>query len=301
MDRRRFLVGAIVGALGTPLRAAAQSTDRAPRVGYLSPVSAGSPGHVIFRQSLRDLGYVDGISIKLHERFADGHSAVRAVKGATTAIPVVMIVGDDPVRSGFVESLAHPGANLTGVTFQVVDLFAKQMELLKAIVPGLKRLAFLWDPTMPTKTEDLVFVGKSGQTLGVTVQVIEARGAGDYMAAFDAMTKEGAQALVIAGSPTFIQDRTLILGLSRKHRVPAAAPLREDAEDGALVSYGARQAEVVRLAARYVDRILKGARPADLPIEQASKFELVINLKTAKALGLTIPPSLLARADQIIE
>ena len=154
---------------------------------------------------------------------------------------------------------------------------------------------------MPTKTEDLVFIRKSGQTLGLTVQVMEVRGASDYMAAFDAMTKEGAQALVIAGSPTFIQDRALILGLSRTHRLPAAAPLREDAEAGALVSYGARQAEVLRLAARYVDRILKGARPADLPIEQASKFDLVINLKSAAALGLTIPSSVLARADQVIE
>ena len=280
---------------------------------------------MIFRQSLRDLGYVEGQNIALRDGFADGDAdrlpalaaemarqnvdiivaasppAIRAAKNATRTIPIVMITADDPVRNGYVVSLARPGGNITGVTFLAVDLFSKQMELLKQVVPGLRRVAVLWDPTMPTTTEDLAGVRAAARALGLQLKVVEARGSGDYDGAFAAMALERADALVTTGSPTFIQDRRHIVSLAAKRRLPAAYGLKEDAEAGGLMSYGPRQADSIRLAASYVDRILKGAKPADLPVEQPTKFELLINLKTAKALGLTIPPSLLQRADQVIE
>jgi putative ABC transport system substrate-binding protein len=325
VDRRRFLLTSLVGAVAAPLCVEAQAALKIPQIGYLSPVSAGALGHIVFRQSMRELGYVEGQSITFRERFANGQTdrmpalatelvheyvdvivaasppAIRAAKEATKTIPVVMITGDDPVRSGFVPSLARPGGNITGVTFLHVDLFAKNMELLRQLLPALRRLAFLWDPTMPTVKEDLIRVEAGARALGVHLQVVVARGASDYEAAFAAIVRERAEALVVAATPTFMQDRSHLIRLAAVHRLPAAYGFREDAEAGGLLSYGPRQADTVRLAATYVDRILKGAKPADLPIEQPTKFELVINLKTAKALGLTIPPSLLARADQVIK
>ena len=324
MDRRAF-IGTLAGTLlAAPLAAEAQPV-RLSSVGYLSPVSAGAFGYVMFRQSLRELGYVEGHNIAFHGGFADGHSdrlpalaaelihqnvdiivaasppAIRAAKDATHTIPIVMITADDPVRSGYVVSLARPGGNVTGVTFLAVSLFAKQMELLKQIIPGLRRVAFLWDPTMPTTTQDLADVRAAAWALGLELQVVEARGSGDYDGAFAAMAKGRAGALVSTGSPTLIRDRRLVVSLAAKRRLPTIYGLKEDAEAGGLMSYGPGQADFVRLAAGYVDKILKGAKPADLPVEQPTKFELVINLKTAKALGLTIPPSLLQRADQVIE
>jgi putative ABC transport system substrate-binding protein len=325
VDRRAFL-GTVAGSLlAGPLAIGAQEPGKPPRVGYLSPVSAGAPGHVTFRQTLRELGYVEGQNIAFEDGFANGHSdrlpalaaelirqnvdiivaasppAIRAAKDATRTIPIVMITADDPVRNGYVVSLARPGGNITGVTFLGVGLFAKQMELLKQVVPGLTRVAFLWDPTMPTTAEDLREVRAAAQALGLRLQVAEARGAGDYDSAFAAMVVERAGAVVIAGSPTFIQDRSRIVSFAAKRRLPAAYGFKESAEAGGLMSYGPRQADSARLAARYVDKILKGAKPGDLPVEQPTKFELVVNLKTAKALGLTIPQSLLQRADQVIE
>jgi putative tryptophan/tyrosine transport system substrate-binding protein len=325
MNRRTFIGTLAGGLVAAPLATEAEQSGNTPRIGYLSPVSAGAPGHVIFRQSLRDLGYVEGQNIALRDGFADGDAdrlpalaaemarqnvdiivaasppAIRAAKNATRTIPIVMITADDPVRNGYVVSLARPGGNITGVTFLAVDLFSKQMELLKQVVPGLRRVAVLWDPTMPTTTEDLAGVRAAARALGLQLKVVEARGSGDYDGAFAAMASERADALVTTGSPTFIQDRRHIVSLAAKRRLPAAYGLKEDAEAGGLMSYGPRQADSIRLAASYVDRILKGAKPADLPVEQPTKFELVINLKTAKALGLTIPPSLLQRADQVIE
>ena len=286
---------------------------------------AGAPGHVAFRQTMRELGYVEGQSIEFRESFADGQQermallagelvrehvdvivpasppAIRAAKEATKTIPIVMVTGDDPVRSGFVSSLARPGGNITGVTFLRVDLFAKNMELLRQLLPSLRRVAFLWDPTMPSVNEDLVRVESAARVLGVRLQVVAARGAKDYEGAFAAMAREHADAVVVAATPTFIQDRSQLVRLAAAHHLPAAYGFKEDAEAGGLLSYGPRQTDAIRLAATYVDKTLKGAKPADLPVEQPTKFELVINLKTAKALGLTIPPSLLLRADQVIE
>jgi putative ABC transport system substrate-binding protein len=274
---------------------------------------------------MRELGYVEGQSIVFRDGFANGHPdrlpalamelvreqvdvivaasppAIRAAREATRTIPIVMITGDDPVRSGFVVSLARPGGNITGVTFLHVDLFSKNMELLRQLLPALRRVAFLWDPTMPTVTEDLATVEAGARALGVHLQVVVARNASEYEGAFATIVKERAEALVVAATPTFIQDRSRLIRLAAAHRLPAAYGFREDAEGGGLLSYGPRQADTVRLAATYVDKILRGAKPADLPIEQPTKFELVVNLKTAKALGLTIPQSLLLRADQVIE
>jgi putative ABC transport system substrate-binding protein len=308
-----------------PVAAEAQSASKIPRVGYLSPVSANAPGHLIFRQNLRELGYVEGENILFEERFADGNSsrlpalaadlvrrnvdvilaasppAVRAATAETRTIPIVIITGDDPVMSGYVPSLARPGGNVTGVTFLTVDLFAKQLDLLKQLVPRLTRVAFLQDPTMPTTDQDLAVVRTAARALDLRLQVVQARDRRDYDGAFATMTTERVGALVIAGSPTYLQDRKRLISLAAKRRLPAIFAFKEDAEAGGLISYGPRQADAVRLAAAYVDRILKGARPADLPIEQPTKFELVINQKTAKALGLTIPQAVLVRADQVIQ
>jgi putative ABC transport system substrate-binding protein len=326
MGRRRLLI--LIGSLMATLRppfAWAQPAVKVPRVGYLSLVSAGTPSHVIFRRSLRELGYVDGQNIVLQDRFADGDSgrlpalaaelvrenvdvivgasppAVRAAKDATRTIPIVFITGDDPVRSGYVASLARPGGNITGVTILVVGLFEKQMDLLKQLAPDLKRVALLWNPDMPSTAQDLTDVHTTAAVLGLQLQVVEARGVGDYESAFAAMTKERAEALVILSDPTSIQGRMRIVSLAANYRLPAIYGSTEDAKAGGLIAYGAGQAETIRLAASYVDRILKGAKPVDLPVEQPTKLELAINLKTAKTLGLTIPPALLARADEVIE
>jgi ABC-type uncharacterized transport system substrate-binding protein len=327
MRRRDLIFFAVIAAasLRSPL-AAAQPDRKMPRVGYLALTSAGQPGHIFFRQGLEQLGYVEGQNIALLERFADGNESrlpalaaelvrdnldvivavsppsIRAAREATRSVPIVMITGDDPVRSGYVASLARPGGNATGVTFLTVDLFAKQMELLKQLVPNVKRVAILWDQAMPSTTQDLIDVQADAKLLGLELQILEARGApGDYESAFAAMSAERVEALVIVGSPTFIQDRSRIISLAATHRLPAIYSLKDDVQAGGLVSYGTGQAETIRLAVRYVDRILKGAKPADLPVERPTKFELVINLKTAKAVGIEIPPIVLARADEVIE
>jgi putative ABC transport system substrate-binding protein len=258
---------------------------------------------------LRDLGYVedknitfafrsaetanrlpevaaDLVRLKVDVIFATSSTEVEAARQATKTIPIVFATHADPVGSGLVSSLARPGGNITAVTFLGVGLFAKQMELLKQVVPGLTRVAFLWDPTMPTTAEDLREVRAAAQALGLRLQVAGARGAADYDSAFAAMVVERAGAVVIAGSPTFIQDRSRIVSFAAKRGLPAAYGFKESAEAGGLVSYGPRQADSARLAASYVDKILNGAKPADLPVEQPTKFEVVINLKTAKALGL---------------
>jgi putative ABC transport system substrate-binding protein len=324
--RRELLVrtSGLVAALTSPI-AAAQPAVKSPRVGYLSPASSSNPGYAILRQSLQDLGYVEGQTIAFLDRFADGDvaglpalaaelvrqnvdvivasspPAVRAAKDATRTIPIIMITADDPVRSGYVASLARPGGNITGVTFLAVDLFAKQMELLTQLIPELRQVAFLWDPAMPTTAQDLMDVRTAARVLGLQIEVIEARGPGDYDSAFAAMKTARAEAMVCAGSPTFIQDRGRIVSLAAKHRLPAIYGFRGDVEAGGLLAYGPAQADSIRHAASYVDRILKGAKPADLPVQQPTKFELVLNLRAATALALAIPPSVLARADEVIE
>jgi ABC-type uncharacterized transport system substrate-binding protein len=327
MRRRDLIFFAAVAAasLRGPL-AAAQPDRKMPRVGYLALTSAGQPGHILFRQSLQQLGYVEGQNIALLERFADGNASrlpalaaelvrdnvnvivatsppsIRAARDATRTIPIVMITGDDPVRSGYVASLARPGGNITGVTLLVVNLFAKQLELLRELVPEIKRVAILWDPAMPSTTQDLRDAQAAAMLLGLQLRITEARGAaGEYENAFTAMSAERIEAVVIAGTPTFLQDRSRIINLAAKHRLPAIYSSNDDVRAGGLVSYGAVQAETIRLAVGYADRILKGASPSDLPVEQPTRFELAINLKTARELDITIPPAVLARAGDVIE
>jgi putative tryptophan/tyrosine transport system substrate-binding protein len=323
MRRREFIT--LFGTAATwPLVARAQPANK-PRIGYLALTSADQPGHIFFRESLHQLGYVEEQNIALLERFADGNGSrlptlaaelvrenvdvivansppsIRAARDATRSVPIVMITGDDPVRSGYVASLARPGGNLTGVTLLVVDLFAKQMELLKQLIPEIKHVAILWDPEMPSTPQDLMDVRAAAVLLGLQLKIVEARGEVSYESAFATMSAARVEALLVAGTPTFIQDRSRIISLAAKHRLPAIYSSKDDTLVGGLMSYGARQAETIRLAVRYVDRILKGAKPTELPVEQPSKFDLVINVKTAKALGLTVPPTLLGRADEVIE
>ena len=227
-------------------------------------------------------------------------AAIRAAKDATTTIPIVMYGGVDPVAAGFVTSLARPGGNITGVLILPGSTLAgKKLELLKDVVPRVARIALLVpdDPTFPPQLRE---TRNAAASLGIKLVVVEVRG-GDYDGAFATMAAERPGALLVAATPTFMSDRKRIIDLAAEHRLPAIYEWPEQVEDGGLMSYGSTQPTLFQRAATYIDRIFKGAKPGDLPIEQPTKFELVINLKTAKALGLTIPPSLLQRADQVIE
>jgi putative ABC transport system substrate-binding protein len=299
--------------------------SKVARVSYLSYASAGSAAHVAFRQGLHELGYVEGRNIAFEDRFADGRAdrlpalaaelvrlkmdviaaagtqAVQAAKDATKTIPIVMISGGDAVRSGFVVSLARPGGNITGVVLLSSDLMAKRLDLLKQLVPAVSRFAILWDPTLGSNTERFTDLQGTAHSLNVRLQFVEARQPSDYDGAFAAMVKARAGAVVIQGSAIFLRDARQIVDLAAKHRLPAAYISRENAIAGGLMAYGPNLSELARLAAVYVDKILKGAKPAELPVQQPTKFELLLNLKTAKALGLSIPPALRMRADELID
>ena len=327
MERRAFLGAVTGGLLAAPLAAEGQPAGMVYRVGYLSGASATvSPRFVeAFRQALRELGWIEGQSIVIEYRFAEGRfdrlpelaaELVRrkvdlivanltptavAAKNATATIPIVMINGNDPVRLGLVASLARPGGNVTGVAYSVgLDILGKLLELLKEAIPRLHRVAVLSDPRNPVQPLQLESVTGAAQSLGLELQLLEVRGPGDFDRTFAAMAKERAGAYLNLGV-AFGVDRMRLAELAVKHRLPSAYGNRADVEAGGLMSYGPDLIAQVRRAALFVDRILRGAKPADLPVEQPTKFELVINLKTAKALGLTIPPSLLARADHVIE
>jgi len=322
MRRIGLSVVLAVSLFGPPLTAVAQSLAKVPRVGYLSPVSAGAPGYSILRQSLRELGYVEGQNIAFQESFAEGYSdrmpalaaelvrqhvdvivaasrpAIRAAKEATKAIPIVMITGDDPVRSGFVASLARPGGNVTGVSVMTPELGSKRLELLKEVVPRVTRLAVLWSPA---PQRELRVTRAAADKLGLALKLMDVRNADDLARAFAVLEKERPDALTMLFDGLTSGYRGLVGDFAKKHKLPTVFGAREFAEAGGLMSYAPDIADGFHRAATYVDKILKGAKPGDLPIEQPTKFELVINLKTAKALGLTIPQSLLVRADKIIE
>jgi len=310
-------------ALTAPLALEAQQAAKVPRVGYLS--LAPALGTVTVRQGLREMGYVEGRDIEFVDRSADAWSdrlpalaaelvrlnvdvivaasppAIQAAKGATKTVPIVMLSGGDAVRSGFVVSLARPGGNITGVALLASALMAKQLDLLKQLLPTVSRVAVLWDPSMESVAEGSKGLQDVGRALGMRLQFVEARRSTEFDGAFTEMAKDHAGALVVMGSPTFLRDQRRIVDLAAKHRLPAVYLLKEDAEAGGLMAYGPNLSDLARRAAVYVDKILKGAKPGDLPVEQPTKFELVINAKTAKALGLTIPPSVLLRADRVIQ
>jgi putative ABC transport system substrate-binding protein len=312
--------------LGT---AAAQPAGKVPRVGYLIPGSHSDPQRQrlleAFRQGLRELGYVEGQNIAIESRWAEGKhdrlpalaadlvrskvdvivaqsgAATQAAQQATRTIPIVMSLSNDPVGSGLVASLARPGGNVTGLTIMVPDLAGKQFQLLKEVVPKLSRVALLTNPANPASARFLREAEAAARALGVRLQTLETRNPQEIDSAFAAMTRERAGALLILPDQIFVSQRRQIAELATKRRLPSVYGVGEYAEAGGLMAYGANHIDLVRRAATYVDKILKGAKPADLPVAQPTKFELVINLRTAKAIGLTIPPSLLQRADQIID
>ncbi len=321
MDRRTFLAGTGAVLLAAPLAAEAQSSTTTPRIGLLADATSWEP----LRLGLRDLGYVEGKSIALEERSSQGRSerfsdlaselvrlnvniivtwgtpATLAAKQATTTIPIVMASAGDPVSSGLVSSLAHPGGNVTGLTVLGPGLAAKRLELLKEAAPNISRVAFLWNPANPDQASSFKEVQAGARALSLTLHSVEARSHEELEQALAAMKKSRPSALLMTADAVHQHYIGRIVAFTSENRLPAMYQLKEAVDRGGLMSYGANLPDLVRRAAYYVDKILKGAKPADLPIEQPTKFELVINLKTAKALGLTIPPSLLGRADEVIQ
>jgi len=330
IDRRTFLAGTGAVLLAAPLAAEAQQAAKIARIGYLAANPAAIPAPVTeaFLQGLRDLGYVEGRNVVIEYRSAEGKFErfpalaaelvalkvdvivapaalhVLAAKQATKTIPIVFIGVSDPVTSGLVTSLARPGGNVTGLSALAPELVGKCLELLTQAVPGVSRVAVLWQPgAMGERTEKdlLKRADVAARALGVRLQVVEARGPADIDRAFSDMTRARAGALTVLTSFMFTTERRRLADLAAKNRLPAVYTWREFVDAGGLMSYGPNLADMFRRAATYVDKILRGAKPADLPVEQPTKFELVINMKTAKALGLTIPQSLLGRADEVIQ
>jgi len=330
MDRRRFLLTSLAGALAAPIVVEAQQAEKVARVGYLNPGFASEPQrqrrHEAFRQALRDLGYVEGQNITIESRWAEGKydrypalaadlvrlkvdvivaqsgEATQATQRVTKTIPIVMSLVMDPVGSGIVASLAHPGGNVTGTSFMAPDLVGKQLELIREVVPNISRVALLRHPTNAASATYTRGAEAAAQILGVRLQALDARTPQEIDSAFGAITRERAGALMIFPDAFFVTQRIQIAELAAKTRLPAIhGGTSEYAVAGGLMGYSPNPLELERRAATYVDKILKGAKPANLPVEQPTKFEMVINLKPAKALGLTIPPSVLARADQVIE
>ena len=325
MDRRRFLLTSLAGALAAPLAAEAQQVGKVYRLGFLQPqVNTRDVNfREVFSQGLRDHGYIEGQNIFIEYRMSKASTenpalltdllarkidilvtwttpALMAAKQATSTIPIVGISGD-PVQMGLIASIARPGGNLTGFAILSDELELKNLQLLKEAAPRISRVAILSNPDNPVWTNVLKRLQEVAPALGVKLQPLELRESGDLEVAFAAATKERAEALLVFNDTIFSDLRQQITDFAARRRLPAISGVRVFVEAGALMMYRANFPLMLRRAATYVDKILKGAKPADLPIEQPTKFEFVINLKTAKALGLTIPPSLLARADQVIE
>jgi putative ABC transport system substrate-binding protein len=316
-------------ALGAaPLAAEAQQAGKVYRIGYLSAPTRASVenGLQAFLRALRELGWVEGQNLIIEYRWAEGKverlpdlaaelvrrkvdlivapagSAALAAKNATSSIPIVMIFPSDPVEMGLVASLSRPGGNITGTTFTPgPEIFGKQLQILKEAIPHVSRVAILWNPADPSFALQMRELEGAARSLRIRLQHVEARGPEEFASAFAAMARERADALLVNGTSTFLAHRATLAELAVKGRLPTMYSFRENVEAGGLMAYAVNMADFVGRAAVYVDKILKGAKPADLPVEQPTKFELVINLKTAKALGLTIPQSLLLRADEVIQ
>ena len=327
MDRRRFLMTSLAGALAGPLAAGAQQADRVYRLGFIVTGARQEVEHLTraLDEELQRLGYVEGRNVLLERRFAGGRTerlpglaaelvqldldiivtgsnpVISAVKQATTTIPVVMAASRDPVGAGFIASLARPGGNITGLTSDPApEILAKNLQLLKEAIPAASRVALLWNPAQAGAEAYRKAVERAAQALDVALQPVEIRGRSELEGLFATMAQAHLHALVVIPDPVVYTARAHIAALAAKHRLPSVYAHPEHVEAGSLLAYGSTIAHQFRRAAHYVDRILKGAKPADLQVEQPTKFELAINLRTAKALGLTIPP-LLARADQVIE
>jgi ABC-type uncharacterized transport system substrate-binding protein len=328
MDRRIF-VGAVAGALlASPLAIEAQQAEKVPRIGYLVLNSAESGQHLLaaFRQELRGRGWVEGQNIVIEVRFAEGKvdrlpaltaevirlkvdiivttssATTWAAKDATKSIPIVMAASANALGEGLVTSLAHPGGNITGMTFLAgPEIAGKQLQLLKEVAPAASRVAVLTNPTNRSHAAFARELKVAARSLGVQLQVLEAPYPDQLDSAFTAMTIERAAALLVLTDSMFVGQRGRVADLAARSGLPTLYSQREFVDAGGLISYGPSLLDMFRRAATHVDKILRGAKPGDIPVEQPTKFELVINLKTAKALGLTIPQSLLLRADEVIQ
>jgi len=329
MNRRNagLALLALLAAGAAPVSVRAQQAG-VYRVGYLSTPTRESVerGLDAFLRKLRELGWVEGQNLVIEYRWAEGNverlpdlaaelvrrkvdvivapagSAALAAKNATSSIPIVMIFPSDPVEMGLVASLRRPGGNITGTTFTPgPEIFGRQLQILKETIPRASRVAILSNPADPSFALQVREVEAAARTLHMRLQHVEARGPEQFDSAFAAMARERADALLVNGTSTFLAHRVRLAELAVKNRLPTMYSFRESVEAGGLMAYAVNMAAFVERAAVYVDKILKGAKPADLPVEQPTKFELVVNLKTAKALGLTIPRSLLARADEVIQ
>jgi putative tryptophan/tyrosine transport system substrate-binding protein len=327
VDRRAFIGTLAGGLLAAPLAAEAQQTGKVWRIGYLHPGSAAlAPIRLEpLRTGLRSFGYQEGRNLVIETRWGEGDfdrlaalaselalakldvivaagaAGARAARNATSSVPIVMVDSGDPVGEGIVVSLAKPGGNITGLSSAAPDLAAKQLQLLKEGIPKIARVGFLWNSAAPAGAMALKETEKAAGTLGVQIHAISVREANDLEGAVSAMMREHAKGLIVFADPLTFTQRRRLMDLAATNGLASVSGAREFVDAGGLMSYGPSFPEMFLRAAAYVDKILNGAKPSDLPVEQPTKFELVINLKTARALGLIIPPSLLQRADQVIE
>ncbi|MGH7773307.1 MAG: ABC transporter substrate-binding protein [Candidatus Binatia bacterium] len=327
MNKKNFLFAVATSILVAAAIAEAQQPKKLPRIGLLS---AGTPSaqapttEAAFRQGLRDLGYIEGQNIAIEYRYAQekpqrlpalaaelvslkvdvivttGATGTRSAKEATNTIPIVMAQDPDPVGNGFVANLARPGGNITGLSSLVAELGGKRLELLREVVPRLSRVAVLGTSTNPANVQQLKEIELAAKAIGVRLQFVDVLDPKDIETGFRAATKGRADAALVLGSPFFIPQRTKIAELAIKSRLPAIYNRSEFVEAGGLMTYGASIPDLYRRAATYVDKILKGTKPADLPVEQPMKFEFIVNLNAAKQIGLTVPPNVLVRADKVI-
>jgi putative ABC transport system substrate-binding protein len=332
MNRRDFVVAVVallaLGVVAASLAAEAQQAGKVYRIGYLSTPTRASVERVLqaFLRTLRELGWVEGQNLTIEYRWAEGDverlpdlaaelvrrkvdvivapagSAALAAKNATSSIPIVMIFPSDPVEMGLVASLRRPGGNITGTTLTPgPEIFGKQLQILKETIPHASRVAILSNPADPSFATQVREVEATARSLRIRLQHVEARGPEEFDSAFAAMAQERAEALLVAGTSTFLAHRARLAELAVKSRLPTMYSFRENVEAGGLMAYAVNMTDFIGHAAVYVDKILKGAKPAELPVQQPTKFEFVINLNTAKSLGLTIPQSVLARADDLIQ
>jgi putative tryptophan/tyrosine transport system substrate-binding protein len=326
MKRREFITLLGGAAAAWPLAARAQQ-PAVPVVGFLNARSATDTVGLAaaFRQALNEVGFVDGRNVAIEYRWASSQAdqlpalaaelvgrpatviaafstvSARAAKAATTTIPIVFLTGDDPVKTGLVASLARPDGNITGVTFVSAMLGSKRLQLLRALAPKAELIAMLVDPHSPESVNQAREVVDAARAVGQQLAVLNAATASEIDVAFASLMQQRAGALLVSGSPSFLTSRDQIIALMRRHKVPAMYSNREHARAGGLISYGASISDAYRQTGLYVGRILRGEKPADLPVVQPTRFELVLNLETAKALGLEVPPTLLALADEVIE
>jgi putative ABC transport system substrate-binding protein len=326
MRRREFIALLGVAAAAWPLATRAQQAGKLYRVGFLWDSPAVWPDALEgFRRGLRDLGWIEGQNVAIEYRWAEGRfdrlpaladDLVRrkvdvivaptsiyagAAKRATSSIPIVFASHADPIGTGHVASLAHPGGNITGLSLMMTETNVKGLELLKEAVPALARVAVIWDPATPSHTPGIKAIEAAGPALGLLLQSIAIRNATEFESAFSAMIRERADGVLVLSTPLYMGAARPLADLAIKHKLPSMFGPREHADAGGLLSYSPDRTDLYRRAATYVDKILKGAKPSDLPVQQPTRFDLVINLKTAKTIGLDIPPTIIARADKVIE